>query len=119
MGLQSIAEEARQGFKDIFKAVQVSWGRMVSGLRVFQFQVCGRLISMRKSNVIIDTYLTSVEKFTPKPYLVPVSSFFPELNSALITEIPVERFVFVCCKLAVWALRLQLLLEPIFGCKKQ
>ncbi len=35
----SIAEETRQGFKDIFRAVQLSWGRMVTGLRVFQFNV--------------------------------------------------------------------------------
>ncbi len=33
---QSIAEEVMQVFKDIFKAVQVSWGRMVPGLRVFR-----------------------------------------------------------------------------------
>ncbi len=85
----SISAEVRQGFKAIFKAVQLSWGRMLSGLRLFQFHVCGRLVTLRKSNGIVDTYLNSVEKYTPKPYLVPVSSFFPELNRALITEIPV------------------------------
>ncbi len=53
---RSIAEEARQGFKTIFKAVQLSWGRMVTGLKVFQFNVCGRLASVRKSNAIIETF---------------------------------------------------------------
>ncbi len=86
----SIFEEIRQAFKYIFRAVQLSWGWMDTGLRVFQFQACGRLAGVRKSNFIVDTFLNSVEKYTPKPYLVPVSSFFEELNSALITEIPVR-----------------------------
>ncbi len=86
---ESMVEELRQSFKDIFKTVQLLWARVVSEQRAFQFSVCGRLARARKSNVIIDTYLKSVEKYAPKPCLVPVSSFFPELNSALITEIPV------------------------------
>ncbi len=86
---ESIDVEVRNGFKDIFTAVQLSWARMITGLRVFQFQVCGRLASVRKLNVIVDAYLQSVEKCTPKPYLLPVNSFFLELDSALIMEVPV------------------------------
>ncbi len=105
MERQSIAEETRKGFRDIFKAVQLSWGRrIVTGLRVFQFYAGGRLASVRKSNVIIETYLSSVEKFTPKPCLVPVNSFFPELNSALTLEIPRWRGCAVVLQLALWAL---------------
>ncbi len=53
---------------------------------VYQFQLCGRLASARKSNIIADTYLRSIEKCSPKPYLRPVSS---ELDSALLMEVPV------------------------------
>ncbi len=34
--------EVREQFGQIFKAVQVSWGRVDKGWRAFQFQVCGR-----------------------------------------------------------------------------
>ncbi len=86
---------------------------MVTGLRVFQFEVCGRLASSRKPSGIIDIYLNSVKKYTPKPYLVPVSSFFPELNSALITEIPVGGWC-NCVASSPSGRTLQLELEPIF-----
>ncbi len=36
-----------------------------------------------------DAVMKSFEAHTPKPYLVPLSSFFPDLNSAQILEIPV------------------------------
>ncbi len=55
----------------------------------FQFQMCGRLFSSRNSNLIFDAVMKSFEAHTPKPYLVPESSFFPDLNSAQIMEIPV------------------------------
>ncbi len=90
--MTSIAEEVRQSFKYMFKTVQMSWARMMARLRIFQFYVCGHLAGMRKSNFVIDTYLNSVEKYTPNSYLVPVSSFFLELHSALITEIPVGGY---------------------------
>ncbi len=36
-----------------------------------------------------DTVMKSFERRTPKPYLVPESYFFPDLNSAQMVEIPV------------------------------
>ncbi len=65
------------GILYIFKALQQSLARMAIGQRVFQFQVCGRLAGLRKSNAIVDAYLKSIERRTPKPYLRPLSSFFP------------------------------------------
>ncbi len=51
--------------------------------------MCGRLPSMRNKDVIVDAVMKSFEAHTPKPYLKPVSSFFPEVNSAQLLEIPV------------------------------
>ncbi len=51
--------------------------------------MCGRLLSLSKNNVIIDTHLKSVLRHTPRPYLMPVSTFFPDLSNAQILEIPV------------------------------
>ncbi len=48
----------------------------------------GRLFSAKRDSDLIDRVLDSFEVHTPKPYLKPVSSFFPQLKSAQITEIP-------------------------------
>ncbi len=85
-GHDSSTVEVRRGFKLVFQAIQLSWGRVFK--RVFQFHVCGRLVSLRDSNVIVEQFVHSVEKCTPKPYLHPVSSFFPELDSSQMMEIP-------------------------------
>ncbi len=88
----------RESFQLILKAVQLSWGRFSDGQRSFQFQICGRLWSTRNKDVIVDAVMNSFEAHTPKPYLKPVSSFFPELNSAQILEIPVGgRCYWVAC----------------------
>ncbi len=47
------------------------------------------LLSLRNSEVIFDAVMKSFEAHTPKPYLVPLCSFFPDLDSAQIMEIPV------------------------------
>ncbi len=47
------------------------------------------LLSLRNRDIIIDTAMKSFVEHTPKPYLVPLCSFFPDLNSAQIMEIPV------------------------------
>ncbi len=78
-----------RSLKQIFKAVLLSWGRMSEGLRVFYFHVSGRLLSLRKKNVLVEAYLKSLEGSTPKPYLVPLSPFFPDLSDAQVMEIPV------------------------------
>ncbi len=97
---ESVGAEVERSFKAIFKAVQLSWGRMATGLRLFQFQVCGRLESMRKSSVIVVAYLQSVEECTPESYLVPVGSFFPELDNGLIMKVPVgDKIKFVASSL--------------------
>ncbi len=84
-----VGVEFGKSFKEIFKAVQISWGRMATRLRFSQFQVCGRLARARKSNVIVDGYLQSVEKCSRKAYLIPISPFLPELDSALVMKIPI------------------------------
>ncbi len=76
-------------FKQIFKAVRLSWGRFSEGRRSFQFHLCGRLIRLKKSNVIVDKYLKSLEASTPTPYLVPITPIFPHLNDAQLYEIPI------------------------------
>lgn len=53
---------------------------------------------MRTEDVIADAVVKSFEVHTPKPYLKPVNSFFPELNSAQVMEIPLEGSCFsVAC----------------------
>ncbi len=44
---------------------------------------------MKGKDSIVDSVLTSFEEHTPKPILKPLNSFFSELNSAQIFEIPV------------------------------
>ncbi len=89
LGPELLAAEVKHSFEHIWKAVQLSWGRMVTGPRVFQFHLCGRLESLRMSSILVNSYFKSIEKFTPKPCLVPMNSFFPELHSALMMELPV------------------------------
>ncbi len=84
-----LASDAGRGFEQIFKALQLSWGRVGDGLRAFQFQVCERLVSLRAANAIVDVFLKSIETNTPKPYLLPVNSFFSDLSSGQIMEVPV------------------------------
>ncbi len=86
---ESLSAEVRQSFNEIFKAVKLSWARLATGLRVFEIRLCGRLSNLRRSNVTVDAFLNGVENCTPTPYLLPVNSFFPGLNNALIMEIPV------------------------------
>ncbi len=40
--------EMREKFEQIFKAVQVSWGRLGKGWKAFLFHVCGRLGILEK-----------------------------------------------------------------------
>ncbi len=82
-------KDIRGSFQVILKAAQLSWGRFLNGQRAFQFQMYGRLLCMRSKDVIVDAVMNSLEAHTPKPFLKPVSSFFPDLNSAQIYEIPV------------------------------
>ncbi len=95
--VKGLIGEVREQFGQIFKAVQVSWGRTGKGRRAFQFQVCGHLEHLRKSSALVDVYLKSLEKWTPKPILVPVSTFFGELDSGLMMEIPLGG---QCCCVA-------------------
>ncbi len=44
---------------------------------------------MRNKDVIVDAVMKSFEAHTPKPYLKPMSCFFPEVNSAQLLEIRV------------------------------
>ncbi len=84
--------EIRRGFKCVLRAVQASFGtRVAEGQRTFQFQVCGRLRNSREDSAIVDAYLKSVQEHTPKPYLLPVSAFFPDLSTTPIMEIRVGR----------------------------
>ncbi len=46
-------------------------------------------MNLRKSSAVIETYLKSVQSNTPAPYLLPVNSFFPDLESGLVMEFPV------------------------------
>ncbi len=62
-------------------------GRLGKSWRTFQFHACGRLGYLRKSSALVDAYLKSMEKWTPKPCLMPLSTFFPELDDALVMEI--------------------------------
>ncbi len=43
-------------------------GKSRQGPKDVQFQVYGRLEYLRKSSDVIDAYLKSMEKWTPKPY---------------------------------------------------
>ncbi len=79
----------RESFELLFKAIQLSWGRFLEGQRPYQFQMCGRLLNKRSEDGLVDAVINSFEAHTPRPYLKPVSSFFPELKSAQIMEIPV------------------------------
>ncbi len=82
--------EVRRAFRQIFKALLPSWGTlMMEGRRSFQFRLCGLLRSLRQVDVVVDVYLKSVESCTPKPFLLPVSTFFPELASAPKIEVPI------------------------------
>ncbi len=44
----------RESFQLILKAILLSWGRFSDEQRAFQFQMCGRLWSMRNKDVIVD-----------------------------------------------------------------
>ncbi len=93
---ESVVGELRQSFEDVFKAVQLSRPRMETGLRTFQFQVCSRLVDLRKSSAVVETYLQSVQRNTPTPYLLPVKSIFPDVESGLVMEIPLGGTEGVC-----------------------
>ncbi len=51
------ASNEGRSLKQIFKAVLLSWGRMSEGMRVFYFHVSGRLLSLRKKNILVEAYL--------------------------------------------------------------
>ncbi len=87
-------KRTRVSFQSILKAIQLSWGRFFRGEREFQFQICGRLSNLRGKDVIVDAIVSSFEAHTSKPYLKPVTSFFPELNSAQINEIRISDSCF-------------------------
>ncbi len=96
-GTETPVVEFEQTFGQIFRALRISWGRFLEGLRAFQFQVCGRLLRLRRTSIIVDKYLKSVETNTPMPYLVSLTPVFPELNDAQLYEIPVGG---TCCCVA-------------------
>ncbi len=54
-----------------------------------QFQVCGRLVKLKESNAILNNYVESLLKYTEKPYLVPVTSFFPDPRSGELMDIEI------------------------------
>ncbi len=83
------SNEVRRSFHLILKAIVLSWGSFSDGPRAFQFQMCGRLSSLRNHGVIFGAVMKSFETHTPKPYLVPVCPFFLDLDSAQILEIHV------------------------------
>ncbi len=63
-----------KGLKKIFEVARLSWGSRLEEMRSFQFQVCGRLLSLRKSNAIVDAYFKSVLKETPEAVLATCKS---------------------------------------------
>ncbi len=42
----------RRSVRLILKAMELSWGNFSDGSRAFQFQMCGRLLSLRSSDVV-------------------------------------------------------------------
>ncbi len=54
----------RESFQMILTAIQLSWGRFFRGRRAFQFQMCGRLCSMKGKDSIADSVMTSFEEHT-------------------------------------------------------
>ncbi len=87
-----------ESFALIFRALQLSWGRISGGRRELLFQMCGRLVKLRKGNVFLNKYLESLSLYTEKPYLVPVTAFFPDPRSGELMDIQVgENCDAVCC----------------------
>ncbi len=78
-----------ESFAVLFRALQLSWGRICGGRRELQFQMWGRLFKVRKSYVVLNKYLESLSMHTEKPYLMPVTGFFPDPRSAQLMDIPI------------------------------
>ncbi len=67
--------------------MELSWEMFSDRRRAFQFEMCGRLLSSRKNDVIIDAAITFFEAHTSKPYgiyVTPFSRAFPDLNALIL-----------------------------------
>ncbi len=87
-----------ESFGLLFRTLQLSWGRISGGRRELQYSVCGRLVKLKESNAILNKYVESLLKYTEKPYLVPVTPFFPDPRSGELMDIVVGNSCLkVCC----------------------
>ncbi len=93
-----VSKRTYESFGLLFRTLQQSWGRISGGRRELQFQICGRLVKLKESNVILNKYVESLLKYTEKPYLVPVTSFFSDPRSGELMDTPIGGSIYeVCC----------------------
>ncbi len=85
----------------ILKALELSWGSFFDGPRAFQFQICGRLLNLRCSDVISDTVIKSFEAHTTQTIFGPLLS-----RSAQCTDNGDSRGALVLLRgvLSMWSL---------------
>lgn len=81
--------DVQQQVRYVLKAVRLSFGRLGDGPRAFLFELYARLLEVSKSGEVIPEFLKRALAWIPKPCLVPSNMFFPNLNSAMVAEIPV------------------------------